>query len=292
MHVLVAGWFSFEKMGATAGDIIACNVLCNWLQKANISFDVAYAPPFEGGVNWQQTVTAQYSHIFFVCGPFGNGWPITDFLDHFSGVKLIGLNLSLLQSLEEWNPFDLCYERDSSSLHRPDITFASTSKKIPVVGIILAHQQKEYGDRSKHPMVDKVIKGFIASKHVVRINIDTCIENNEGGLKTAEEVESLIAKMDLVITTRLHGLALSIKNGVPVVAIDAVEGGAKVSVQAKSIRWPLIFSTNVSNDDLEKAFLYCLSDEARMLALKCAGEASKQIDELGEELINKIKQDR
>jgi hypothetical protein len=290
MHVLVAGWFSFEQMGATAGDIMACNVLCDWLQKSDISFDVAYAPPFVGGLDWRETTPAQYSYIFFVCGPFGNGWPITDFLDHFSGIKLIGLNLTLLQSLEEWNPFALCYERDSSSFHRPDITFASTTKKIPVVGIILAHKQKEYGVRSKHPIVDKVIADFISSKQVVRVNIDTCIENNEGGLKTAEQIESLIAKMDVVITTRLHGVALSIKNGVPVIAIDAVEGGAKVSLQARSIQWPLLFSTAVSTEDMEKAFAYCLTNEARILALKCADEARRQSDELGEELMVKIKE--
>ena len=269
---------------------MACNVLCNWLKKSDVSFDVAYAPPFDGGVDWRETTPAQYSYIFFVCGPFGNGWPVTDFLDHFSGIKLIGLNLTLLQSLEEWNPFALCYERDSNSLHRPDITFASTSKKIPVVGIILAHKQKEYGVRSKHPIVDKVITDFIGSKQVVRVNIDTCIENNEGGLKTAEQVESLIAKMDMVITTRLHGVALSIKNGVPVIAIDAVEGGAKVSLQAKSIHWPLLFSTAVSNEDIEKAFAYCLTNEAKILALKCADEARKKTDELGEELMEKIRE--
>ena len=47
-------------------------------------------------------------------------------------------------------------------------------------------------------------------------------------LRTAEEVESLIARMDVVLTTRLHGLVLALKHGVPVVAIDPIAGGAKL----------------------------------------------------------------
>jgi len=288
-HILVAGWFSFEKMGATAGDILACRVLCDWLEKSSISFDIAFAPPFEGGVRWQQTIPGEYSHVCFVCGPFGNGWPLTDFLKHFDGVKLIGLNLTLLQSLHDWNPFYLCYERDSDSFQRPDITFASKVKKVPVVGIILAHTQKEYRQKSMHPAVNKVISDFVATHRVVKVSIDTVLEGNEGDLKSAEEVESLIAKMDLIITTRLHGLVLALKNSVPVIAIDAVEGGAKVSRQAESTNWPVLLSTGrLSAQAMETAFAYCLSDEAKLTAAKCADQARKQVEELGIALLDRI----
>jgi hypothetical protein len=290
MRILIAGWFSFEKMGVTAGDIMACNVLSSWLRKSDISFDIAYAAPFESGVKWQQTDPSSYTHVCFVCGPFGNGWPISEFIKHFTGVKFIGLNLTLLQSLDEWNPFDICYERDSVSNHRPDITFASSRKKSQVVGIILVHKQKEYGLRSMHTMVDKVISDFVTRQQMAPVYIDTCLEDNQGGLRTAEDVESLIARMDLCITTRLHGLVLSIKNGVPAIAIDPIAGGAKVSSQAKAISWPILLSTEqLSQENLEKAFAYCKTDEAKSEAMKCANRSKKEIDKLGEELIMKLK---
>ena len=46
MRVLVAGWFSFEHMGATAGDLMARDVACRWLAEAGCPFDVAAVPPF------------------------------------------------------------------------------------------------------------------------------------------------------------------------------------------------------------------------------------------------------
>ena len=71
-----------------------------------------------------------------------------------------------------------------------------------------------------------------------RVKIDTRLDTNQTGLRTPAEVESVIRKMDVVMTTRLHGLVLAIKNGVPVIAIDPVAGGAKIKRQAESIDWP------------------------------------------------------
>ena len=52
--VLVAGWFSFEQMGASAGDLMARDVVCDWLEQAGRSYDVALAPPFSGGLAWRE----------------------------------------------------------------------------------------------------------------------------------------------------------------------------------------------------------------------------------------------
>ena len=32
MKTLVAGWFSFEQMGASAGDLLARDLVCEWLE--------------------------------------------------------------------------------------------------------------------------------------------------------------------------------------------------------------------------------------------------------------------
>src|SRR5262245_1059868 len=119
MRVLVAGWFSFEQMGATAGDLMARDVACEWIARAGLQHDVAHATPFSGGVRWEEVDPQNYSHVVFVCGPFGNGPPVTEFLERFAGRRLIGLDLSMLQNLTEWNPFDLLLERDSSARSHP-----------------------------------------------------------------------------------------------------------------------------------------------------------------------------
>lgn len=41
MRVLVAGWFSFEYMGATAGDLAVRDLASDWLSHAGIEHDVA-----------------------------------------------------------------------------------------------------------------------------------------------------------------------------------------------------------------------------------------------------------
>ena len=267
MKVLVTGWFSFEQMGATAGDLYARDLLCEWLEQADIMYDVAVAAPFTGGVDWQRVVPEDYTHVVFVCGPFGNGWPITEFLPRFASSRLVGVNLSMLESLEKWNPFDLLLERDSSRFVRPDITFLSHQPKVPVVGVVLVHPQKEYGTKAMHKEANSAVRRLLDSREVSTVTIDTRLDENSTGLRTAREVESLIARMDVVVTTRLHGTVLALKNGVPVVAIDPIAGGAKIKRQAETVRWPVVFTADsIREAELEEAFSYCLTEEARRQA--------------------------
>ena len=110
-RALLAGWFSFEDMGATAGDLMARDLCSRWMTSAGVAHDVAVAAPFRGGVDWRAVDPERYDQVIFVCGPFGNGPPVTDFLGRFAGRRLVGLDLTMLQNLDEWNPFDVLIER-------------------------------------------------------------------------------------------------------------------------------------------------------------------------------------
>jgi hypothetical protein len=116
---------------------------------------------------------------------------------------------------------------------------------------------------------------FVASREISAITIDTGLfGKNVGGLRTPGEIEALIAKMDVVITNRLHGVVFAIKNSVPVIAIDAIEGGAKVSAQCEAIGWPVLLRAGeFSDSDLENAWLFCLSPSARDKAVECGHRA-------------------
>jgi hypothetical protein len=287
MKVLVAGWFSFEEMGATAGDLMARDLACEWIQRAGRDYDVALAPPFCGGVNWQSVNPESYSDIVFVCGPFGNGWPVTEFLERFARHRLIGLNLSMLEPLEVWNPFALLLERDSSVTCRPDISLLSRQPHVPVVGTVLIHPQPEYGTRDLHRTANDAIERLVRTRELAVVRIDTRLDQNATGLRTPSEVESLIARMDVVLTTRLHGLVLAIKNCVPAMAIDPVSGGAKIRLQANSMGWPFVFASEaLEQQALDEAFDFCLTEAARVKAQACCRQAMVEIEKVRAEFLS------
>jgi Polysaccharide pyruvyl transferase len=293
VKALVSGWFSFEQMGATAGDLLARDLACEWLKRAGYPYDVAYAPPFHDGVNWRLVDPGAYSHVVFVCGPFGNGEPITKFLERFEGCRLVGLNLTMLESLDTWNPFDLLLERDSSATSNPDISFLSRQVPVPVVGVVLIDSQPEYKERDEHELANNAIHRLVASRQMCAVAIDTRLDTNSTGLRTASEVESLIARMDVVLTTRLHGTVLALKNGVPAVVIDPVAGGGKIRRQAETISWPLVFAADSLPDEaLGQAFDFCLTEDARVKARECRGRAKTMVQEVRDEFVSSLARSR
>ncbi len=279
MRTLVAGWFSFEHMGATAGDLLARDLVGDWLHEAGEPFDVAVAPPFTGGVDWRAVEPTTYSRIVFVCGPFGNGPPVTDLLQRYEHCRWVGVNLSMLQPIEEWNPFDALLARDSSRSAHPDISFLANTPRVPVIGVVLVEPQREYKDRALHEAANDAIARLVSRRDAALVRIDTRLDANDTGLRSPAEIESLIARMDAVVTTRLHGTVLALKNGVPALPIDPIKGGAKISRQVGVIGWPLRFCADDLDDrDLDRALDWCLSSHARETARRCATTARSMLE--------------
>lgn len=216
-----------------------------------------------------------YSHLVFVCGPLGNGPPVDELLRRFEGKKRIGVNVTMLDYLGNWNPFDLLIERDSSRTSHPDICFAVESSTVPVVALTLIDSQPEYGERNRLEYANKLIQELLEGFDVATVSVNTRLDVDQS-LRSARAIESLIAKADVVISTRLHGMVLGLKNGVPVVAIDSVSGGAKIARQAATIGWPVCLSIDeIDMEDLRKAFRYCLSEAAGQDARRVAQRAAE-----------------
>jgi len=278
MQILVTGWFSFDVGHTTAGDLLAKDVVCGWLREAGYDYHVAATVPFVGDVEWFSADPSSYTHVVFVCGPFRPGSPLAEFLDHFAGCRIIGINLSMLEPVNVWNPFDFLIERDSTERSRPDLTFLSPQITIPVIGVALVHPQSEYGSKQRHSNINRAVQELIAGRDVAVVQIDTRLDNNSVGLRSANQVEGLISRMDLIVTTRLHGLVLALKNGVPAVAIDPISGGAKIKQQANTIGWPVVFTPEtVTHRALQGAFDFCLTQDARKLATQCRDGAHKRV---------------
>jgi hypothetical protein len=258
-------------MGATAGDLLVRDLTREWLERAGFACDIAIAPPFSGGVDWRAANPADYSHVVFVCGPCGECWPLSEFLAKFAACRLVGLNLSMVERLEDWNPFHVLIERDSNAAGRPDLSILAPERRVPVVGLVLRDASSEYHGRHRYEAVRVVIERFLAAREMAIVRIDTRLDvANGAGLRTPAEIESLIARMDVVLTTRLHGLVFGIRNGVPVVAVDSIAGGAKIRRQAETLGWPVVLTPETLDDQsLAEGFEYCLRQEARAKALEC-----------------------
>jgi hypothetical protein len=285
-RVLVAGWFSFANGHATAGDLMSCDVVVRWLAEAGIACDHCTDPPFTGGLDWRTTDPAAYSHVIFVCGPFGRGELEAAFLTRFARCRLIGLNLSMSTPLEDWNPFDLLIERDSNRAVNVDLVF-SAGLLPPVVGLCLveAHEEAPRTADAHAAMAD-----LLKNRDVAVVPIDTRLDVNQGGLGSPREVEALISRMDVLATTRLHGLVLALKNGVPAVAVDVVPGGGKITRQCAQVGWPNVISIDrLDRPALEHAFDFALSPDARRIAREAAARAAEMIPQIKSRLLSGIR---
>jgi peptidoglycan/xylan/chitin deacetylase (PgdA/CDA1 family) len=286
-RTLVTGWFSFADGHATAGDLLARDMACDWLCQAGEPFDVAIDAAYGAGLDWRTVDPRRYHQLVFVCGPFGRSDDMEiDLLRRFADCRTIGLNLSMIDPLEDWNPFDTLLERDSGRTTSPDIVFASCRPLVPVVGICLV----EPHDGADTVTAEAAIERLMAAEDLAALRIDTRLDVNAAGLRTPAQIEALLARVDMVITTRLHGLVLALKNGVPVIAIDPVIGGGKISRQGREIDWPVTFGVaNLTDAGLRGALSFCLSDEARRRARACARDASNRVVAIRERFIESVR---
>ncbi|MBA3422481.1 MAG: polysaccharide pyruvyl transferase family protein [Thermoleophilaceae bacterium] len=287
MKSLVAGWFSFDEVVATVGDLLARDVLCGWLDRARIAYEVANAPLVGGGVDWRAADPADYDRVIFVCGPFGRRPLLEELVERFGDRPLVGVDLTMLAGEGTWNPFDLLFERDGGANERarPDLSFiAEPAPALTVTAVLLAHPQGEYPD-GLHGAAAEAIARLPDLRPTALFHTDTDLLDADR-VRSAAEVAALIARADVVVTTRLHGLVLALRQGVPAVAIDPIAGTAKVSRQAEALGWPAVLSAaSLTDEALGEAFDFCLTPAARSRARECADGARRDLAELEETFV-------
>ena len=257
-RAIVVGAFSFHDWWATFGDTEAMQVVAEWLTDAGISYDLACdMTNGTAGVDLHSINPQDYTIFIYVCGPW-NDAKGSSFISRFNHCVKIGVNLTVLN--EHSHGFDALYPRDLNDLCNPDLAFArNTTVSSTVVGVCLVHPQEEYGDRQRHGLVMEGVNNFFNGGNAVQIAIDTLWVNNPTSTRSIQQFESLISRVDYVISSRLHGLVLSLRSGVPVIAIDPIQGGGKVTAQAKAINWPfLIAAEDVSAQAIAEMSSRCL----------------------------------
>jgi hypothetical protein len=258
MRVLVTGWFSFDEVIATVGDDLGAEVVSGWLRELDVDHTVAWAPFLMRGPNWRELDPADFTHLVFVSGPVSDTPLLRELTDAFAGATRWAMNVSVVSDAGR-ALFHQVWERDAPGVARPDLAMATTTPDVPVLAVAFAPPQEEYGDRSRAVEVRAAIEGWLAARAIpwFELTMDSFEKPYE---RFPLQVEALIRRADAVVSMRLHALVLGLAHGKPVIACDAIVGGAKVTAQAGALGWPLVVpGDQVDAHTLDAALEHALS---------------------------------
>ncbi|WP_320778328.1 polysaccharide pyruvyl transferase family protein [Streptomyces sp. CRN 30] len=261
----MTGWFSFRDGEATAGDVLALRRTEEVLGRAGLPYDVVWSAGFRPGhLHMEHVRPRAYSHLLFVCGPL-HGERIAELHWRFRHCVRIAVGVSVIDGRDPAvTGFHRVLARDTAG-DPPVVDLAARAPARPlppVVGVILTHGQGEYGALRRHEWVAEGVARWLGGRDCARVELETRLDAHDWRLPgTPEQLESVLARLDLVVTDRLHGLVLGLRAGVPVLAVDPVAGGAKVTAQARACGWPaLVAAEELDAERLERWARWCLSE--------------------------------
>jgi hypothetical protein len=246
MHVLVTGWASFLHGEATAGDVLSMRRVHSALTEAGIDSDLAWSPGYlPGELSLEDADPAGYTHLVFACGP-AHGWQVAELHRRYSGCTRIAVGVSVIDPSDPAvTGFHRVLARDENGAHGvPDLSCHAVTQPTPVVGVILAPEQPEYGERRAHRVVHDGLADWLPGLDCARLELDTRLDTRDWRhCATPDQFCSVLGRLDVIVSTRLHGLVLGLRAGVPVIAVDPVIGGGKVTAQARALDWPAVIGT-------------------------------------------------
>ncbi|MGV9552247.1 polysaccharide pyruvyl transferase family protein [Streptomyces ardesiacus] len=267
--ILVTGWFSFLHGEATAGDVLALARVEEVLRDADLAYDVVWSPGFRAdGMHFADVDPAAYSRLVFVCGPV-HGPQVEELHRVFAHCVRIAVGVSVVDpGSPAVTGFHRVLARDAAGA-APGLDLAARAPAlpgVPVVGVVLTHGQHEYAGRRRHEEAAAVLTRWLGGLDCARLELETRLDAHDWRLcGTPAQFEALLSRLDLVVTDRLHGLVLALRAGVPVLAVDPVEGGAKVTAQAVACGWPAVVGAGRLDAALREGVLehwwrWCLTD--------------------------------
>ncbi len=273
-RALVVGWPSFVDGVATAGDVLAMKAAHEELQRAGLPCDMALSPVFRPeALCLEDAEPARYTHLVFACGPL-HGPQVTGLHERYAHCRRIAVGVSVIDPADPAAAgFHVILARDGDgAAPQADLALHPRPAPVPVAGVILADEQPEYGPHGRGDQVRTDLGRWLRDWDCALIPLDTRLDREDWRLAyRPAELEAVIRRLDLVVTSRLHGLVLALKNGVPAIAVDPVAGGAKVAAQAQAWAWP----ATMTAEDLGYERLgywrdWCLSPAGKAAASRAA----------------------
>ena len=297
MRALVVGWSSPLHGEATAGDVLSAEAVCARLAADGVPFDTAWSPAMHraygprGGLRLDDAVAAaeRWTHLVWACGPI-TGWQVEELHAAFAHARRLAVGVSVLDPADPAvTGFHVVVPRDAPGAEpQRDLAARAPVPALPVLGVFLTSGQGEYGAHRRHDEVSGALGEWLARQRCARLLLETRLDPRDWRMPaTAEEVVAQVARTDVVVTTRLHGLVLALRAGVPAVAVDPVAGGAKVSAQARAWNWPALAGAEEVLADpavLDRHLAWCLSGAGRAAAERTRAQApaagERQLDVL------------
>jgi hypothetical protein len=265
-RVLVVGWPSFVHGEATAGDVLAMEAVAAELSTAGIACETAWSPVFRPGARaLSDADPARYSHLVFACGPL-SGPGIEGLHRRFAACRRVAVGVSVIDPADPAAAgFHVILARDSPGAPPAgDLATIPRPSPAPVAGVIYVDEQREYAGRGRHEAVSQSLARWLPGCGCAVVPLETRLDTRDWRLcSTPAELESILSRLDLVITMRMHGLVLALKQGVPALALDPIAGGAKVTAQAAAWRWPALVTAGpqgtLDAGELDRWRDWCLS---------------------------------
>ncbi|AXB42388.1 polysaccharide pyruvyl transferase family protein [Amycolatopsis albispora] len=295
MRVLLTGWPSFPDGEATAGDVLSLRSVRSALTSARIDNETAWSPVFRpGAMRLEDAEPSRYSHVVFVCGP-AHGAQVRRLHERFGDCHRIAAGVSVIDPEDPAvTGFHRVLARDEPGGARPDLAWHAGTTRTPVIGVALAPGQREYGGRRRHELVHGALDRWLSTLDCVRLPVDTRLDSRDWrNCATPDQFGSLLARLDALVTTRLHGLVFGLRAGIPVLAVDPIEGGGKVTAQARALGWPaLVGAESVAEPGvLDHWWSWCLSERGRTAVHRRPPEDGL-LTELVTELVTGLKEAR
>lgn len=286
-RTLVCGWFSLDGGEATVGDVLSMVEVSETLRKAGVAVDVATNDGFSEGLRLTQVRPEAYDRLVFVCGPLHSD-RVAALVDRFPHARKVAVNVSVVDD-DLAQRFDKIVPRDDGDTANPDLALPGASSRLPLVGVVRAHPEPEY-PAARHRQVDQAIRFALASQPCATVDYDTRVHPAADPLaahaRTPEETATIAPRVDVVVTTRLHGMVVALAQGTPAVAIDPITGGAKVARQAETLGWPCrLLAGEANSEQVSEAVTWCLTDEAHELAGQIAGAQSARLSALRRQVL-------
>ncbi len=280
-RALLTGWFSFADVVATVGDELAALTVTGWLDDLGVPYDVAWAPFLDRPVDWQQVDPTSYTHLVFVGGPLTDHPLLRELARRFADVQRWALNVSVIDQAA-CRLFHRVWERDSTHTVRADLAAGAPVQHAPLVAVAVAPQQDEYRESTAADRVTAAICRWLGERRHPWFEVEVD-QYRDGYVRTPAQVESLIARADVVVTSRLHAMVRAIRLGVPPIVCDPIIGGAKVTRQAERLGWPAVLpAEQVSATALDAEFERCRSGALVPALAHARRTAQADISQVGE----------
>ena len=156
----------------------------------------------------------------FVCGPL-HGEQFFELHTRFAALRRIAVGVSVINPADPaCAGFALVLARDGAAA-APVRDLASLvhpviPPQVPVVGVALAAGQGEYGARRRHEEVTGRLTHWGAARRAPPVVLETRLDTRDWRLcSTADAFQALLSRLDIVVTTRLHGLVLALQGRHP-----------------------------------------------------------------------------